>query len=93
MGRNGWICPQESPGSAHNEIEGSLVEIGSRSVFGNSRSVAGNSQRGRVRCDLTALVPADGGVESGAGERGQGTLGAKQFPGSQKVGGPSRNSE
>ena len=36
VGRNGWICPQESPGSAHNEIEGSLVEIGPRSVFLNS---------------------------------------------------------
>ena len=36
VGRNGWICPQESPGSAHNEIEGSLVEIGPRSVIGKA---------------------------------------------------------
>ena len=52
------ICPKESPGSAHNEIEGPLVEIGSRSDFGNSavgvrqqpagRSVSGSSQRGMV---------------------------------------------
>ena len=27
---------QESPGLAHNEIEGPLVEIGSRSVFDKS---------------------------------------------------------
>jgi hypothetical protein len=35
-GENGLICPKESPGSAHNEIEGPLVEIGPRSVFANS---------------------------------------------------------
>jgi hypothetical protein len=29
------ICPQESPGSVNNEIEGALVEIGPSSVFGN----------------------------------------------------------
>jgi len=48
VGRNGWICPQESPGSAHNEIEGPLVEIGPRSVLAIRRSVSGSSQRGRV---------------------------------------------
>ena len=36
VGRNGLNCAQESPGSAHNEIEGPLVEIGPRSDFDNS---------------------------------------------------------
>src|SRR5271166_5495788 len=48
VGRNGWICAQESPGSAHNEIEGPLVQIGPRSVLAIRRSVSGSSQRGRV---------------------------------------------
>ena len=48
MGRNGLNCAQESPGSAHNEIEGPLVEIGPRSVFDNRRSVSCSRQRGRV---------------------------------------------
>src|SRR5271166_4631162 len=48
VGRNGLICAQESPGSAHNEIEGPLVEIGPRSVFDNRRSVSCSRQRGRV---------------------------------------------
>jgi len=47
-GRNGWIFPQESPGSAHNETEGPLVEIGSCSVLSIRRSVSGSSQRGMV---------------------------------------------
>ena len=38
-GENGLICPKESPSSAHNEIEGPLVEIGSRSVFVNSVAI------------------------------------------------------
>jgi hypothetical protein len=48
VGRNGLICVQESPGSAHNEIEGLLVEIGPCSVLAIRRSVSGSSQRGRV---------------------------------------------
>ena len=36
VGRNGLICVQESPGSAHNEIEGLLVAIGPHSDFDNS---------------------------------------------------------
>ena len=54
-GENGLICLQESPGSVNNEIEGPLVEIGSRSVLGNLSPVPG-SPRPRE------LAVADGSV-------------------------------
>ncbi len=70
MGKNGWICAQESAGSAHNEMEGPLVEIGSRSVFGNSAVGVRVASGGGSAHDLTPLVVAWGGRTVAGGTLG-----------------------
>ena len=54
---SGLISPQESPGLAHNEIEGPLVEIGSRSVFDKSAvGLPAVASGGGAAYDLTPLL-------------------------------------
>jgi len=79
-------------------IEGVLVEIGSRSVVGKSAVGVRRSQRVASTHDLTPLVPAWGGgrgawdVRRGAGEQWPvGRWRPPTFPGCQKVGGPFRS--
>jgi len=70
-GKNCLICSQESPGSVNTKIEGPLVEIGSRSVFGNTAVGGRVASGGGFAPGLTPLVwwkAAGSGVGRGASE-------------------------